>query len=230
MKIGFCGIDGLQPGKIKFNDSIVNSLAEKCSPKKTAYYYFEFLENEFRGVAGIAAARDKALDVLIPDIEKFESRLTRAGSETEKKLLARCLRELESEKPLCDAEFSPDEYRILNALEPVSLKPVLVIDEFTDTGGLIEGILEKSKMMFFYTAGPAEVHAWPVRQGSDIVTCAGRIHTDLARGFIRAEIVSFEDFMACHNMNDCRKKGVVRLVDRDYIIRRGDIVDIRFNV
>jgi ribosome-binding ATPase YchF (GTP1/OBG family) len=66
-----------------------------------------------------------------------------------------------------------------------------------------------------------EVHAWQVPEGSDIVTCAGRIHTDLARGFIKGDMAGFEDFLKCHNWNDCQRKGLVKVVDRDYIIKPG---------
>ena len=68
------------------------------------------------------------------------------------------------------------------------------------------------------------------RQDSDIVTCAGKIHSDLARGFIKADIVSYQDFMQVYNMQEARTKGLVKLVDRDYTIRAGDIIEIRFNV
>jgi len=69
-----------------------------------------------------------------------------------------------------------------------------------------------------------------VQRDSDIVTCAGKIHSDLARGFIKADIVSYDDFMQVYNMQEARSKGLVKLVDRDYIIREGDIIEIRFNI
>jgi ribosome-binding ATPase YchF (GTP1/OBG family) len=110
------------------------------------------------------------------------------------------------------------------------MKPVAVIEGILETNELIKKVLEKAGIIFFYTAGKQEVHAWPVNAGSDIVACAGKIHTDLARGFIKADIVSFEDFMKCHNMNDAKGKGFVKLVDRDYIIKEADIIEIRFNI
>ncbi|MBR5946543.1 DUF933 domain-containing protein, partial [bacterium] len=62
------------------------------------------------------------------------------------------------------------------------------------------------------------------------VTCAGKIHSDLARGFIKADVVSFEDFMTVFNMSEAQKKGLVKLVDKDYVIPDGSIIEIRFNV
>jgi ribosome-binding ATPase YchF (GTP1/OBG family) len=82
----------------------------------------------------------------------------------------------------------------------------------------------------FYTADKKEVHAWPVKEGADIVTCAGKIHSDLAQGFIKADIVSYDDLIRVYNMQEARSKGLVKLVNRDYAICPGDIIEIRFNV
>jgi ribosome-binding ATPase YchF (GTP1/OBG family) len=84
--------------------------------------------------------------------------------------------------------------------------------------------------MFFYTSGPKESHAWLVEKGSEIIACAEKIHSDLARGFIKGDVVCFEDYMNCHNFNDCKSKGLARLVDRDYIVQPNEIIEIRFNV
>ena len=62
------------------------------------------------------------------------------------------------------------------------------------------------------------------------MTCAGKIHTDLAKGFIKADIVSFNDFKDVFNLQEARTKGLVKLVGREYIIQEGDIIEIRFNV
>jgi ribosome-binding ATPase len=105
-----------------------------------------------------------------------------------------------------------------------------MVSEVKDVTELIELCLAKAGIVFFYTAGPKEVHAWQVPKDSDIVTCAGRIHTDLARGFIKGDIASFDDFMSCHNWNDCQRKGLIKVVDRDYLIQPGDVIEIRFNV
>ena len=69
--------------------------------------------------------------------------------------------------------------------------------------------------MFFYTAGKTEVHAWFVEKNADAVTCAAKIHTDLARGFIKAEIVSHEELMTAHNFKDAGQ-GLTQLVGKDF--------------
>jgi len=68
------------------------------------------------------------------------------------------------------------------------------------------------------------------KKNTDIVTCAGQIHSDLARGFIRADIVPFEEYFKYYNFKECKSKGVAKLVDKDYIVQPSDIIEIRFSV
>ena len=82
----------------------------------------------------------------------------------------------------------------------------------------------------FFTVGEDEVKAWPIREGSDALTAAGKIHTDIARGFIWAEVVSYADLVAAGSMKACREQGLLRLEGKDYIVRDGDIVHFRFAV
>jgi ribosome-binding ATPase YchF (GTP1/OBG family) len=105
-----------------------------------------------------------------------------------------------------------------------------LVNEGTPVNDIIEKALEKAGYMFFYTSGPTESHAWLVKQGSDIVTCAGTIHSDLARGFIKGDVVSLEDYLNCHNFKECISKGISKLVDRDYIVQPNEVIEIRFSV
>ncbi len=82
----------------------------------------------------------------------------------------------------------------------------------------------------FFTAGPKEARAWTVKQGASAPTAAGVIHTDFEKGFIRAEVIGYDDFIACNGEARAREAGKWRLEGRDYIIRDGDVVHFRFNV
>ncbi|MFR1501496.1 MAG: DUF933 domain-containing protein, partial [Ruminococcus sp.] len=86
-------------------------------------------------------------------------------------------------------------------------------------------------LISYLTAGKPEVRAWTIRKGTKAPQAAGKIHTDFEKGFIRAEVVSFDDFMACGgSMAAAKEKGVVRLEGKDYVMQDGDIVLFRFNV
>ncbi|MBR5367095.1 MAG: redox-regulated ATPase YchF [Clostridia bacterium] len=82
----------------------------------------------------------------------------------------------------------------------------------------------------YLTAGPKEVRAWTIVKGTKAPQAAGKIHSDFERGFIRAEIVSYDDLIACGSMNAAKEKGLVRSEGKDYVIADGDVVLFRFNV
>ena len=229
MKISFLGLD-LPEGKVKYKDEKLMKLAEKFSPQKVSPFFAEFVSGDFMAGDCIVVARDKLLDLLIMDMEKVETRLGNTNDEDEKKILKKCQQNLEKEIPVCDISFSEQELQRIKELAPLSLKPTLIVENALDANELIAKAFDKSGMMFFYTAGKKEVHAWSVAKNSDALTCAAKIHSDLARGFIKAEIVNIDDFLTVHNMQEAKAQGFVRLVDKDYIIKSGDILDIRFNV
>jgi len=79
----------------------------------------------------------------------------------------------------------------------------------------------------FFTVGEDEVRAWTTRRGASAVEAASEIHTDIARGFIRAEVVAYEDMIALVTMAECKAKGKFRLEGKEYTVKDGDIVHIR---
>ena len=85
-------------------------------------------------------------------------------------------------------------------------------------------------LISFLTCGPDECRAWTIRRGTRAPQAAGKIHSDIERGFIRAEIVSFEDLKSCGSMNAAKEKGLVRAEGKDYVMQDGDVTYFRFNV
>jgi GTP-binding protein YchF len=84
-------------------------------------------------------------------------------------------------------------------------------------------------LISFLTAGPDEVRAWPIPEGSTAVDAAGAIHTDLAKGFIRAEVVAYEDLLRLGSTAEARRHGVLRSEGRTYLVRDGDVIEILFS-
>ena len=82
----------------------------------------------------------------------------------------------------------------------------------------------------YFTVGPKEVRAWTVRAGATAPQAAGVIHTDFERGFIRAEVASYDDFVACNGEQGAKEAGKLRLEGKDYTVRDGDVIHFRFNV
>ncbi len=95
---------------------------------------------------------------------------------------------------------------------------------------LVKACYESVGLISFLTIGDDEVRAWPIRRGVDAVEAAGKVHTDIARGFIRAETVSYNDLKAAGDMKAAKAAGKIRLEGKTYIVQDGDIINFRFNV
>jgi len=95
---------------------------------------------------------------------------------------------------------------------------------------LIKGAYHLLGLMSFLTAGDKEVRAWTIPQGTRAQTAAGTIHSDIERGFIRAEIISYDELIAVGSYAAAREKGLLRLEGKDYIVQEGDVAHFRFNV
>ncbi len=89
---------------------------------------------------------------------------------------------------------------------------------------------EITDIITFFTVGDDEVKAWAVRRGTTAVSAAGKIHSDIGRGFIRAEVVAYDDMARCGTLAEARRQGVLRQEGKGYIVKDGDIVNILFNV
>lgn len=110
--------------------------------------------------------------------------------------------------------------------------------EFLEELGLTEGGLEKLirasyhtlGLISYLTAGPKETKAWTITRGTKAPQAAGKIHSDFERGFIRAEIVSYEHLTECGSFNAAKEKGLVRSEGKEYVVQDGDVILFRFNV
>jgi ribosome-binding ATPase YchF (GTP1/OBG family) len=95
---------------------------------------------------------------------------------------------------------------------------------------LIKAAYHMLGLMSFLTAGEKEVRAWTIPIGTKAPKAAGEIHTDIERGFIRAEIIGYDDLVTCGSRKAASEKGLARLEGKEYVMQDGDVVDFRFNV
>ena len=95
---------------------------------------------------------------------------------------------------------------------------------------LIKASYKLLGLISFLTAGVQEVRAWTIRKGTKAPQAAGKIHSDIERGFIRAEAVGYDDLVSCGSEAAAKEKGLFRLEGKDYIMKDGDVVEFRFNV
>lgn len=111
-------------------------------------------------------------------------------------------------------------------------------EEYLESMGMKESGLDKIVrasyellgLMSFLTAGETETRAWTIKKGTKAPQAAGKIHSDIERGFIKAEVVNYSDLLECGSLSAAREKGLVRMEGKEYIMRDGDVVLFRFNV
>lgn len=96
--------------------------------------------------------------------------------------------------------------------------------------GLIQAAFHTLDLLTYFTAGEKEVHAWPFTKGMTAPQCAGIIHTDFEKGFIRAEVTGYTDYVSAGGEKGAKEKGLMRLEGKEYLMKDGDIVHFRFNV
>jgi len=89
---------------------------------------------------------------------------------------------------------------------------------------------EVMKLVTFFTVKSEEAKAWPIPEGAKAIEAAGKIHTDIKKGFIKAEVINYNDFVNCGTFQEAKNKGLLKLEGKEYIVRDGDIIDFKFNV
>ena len=195
------------------------------------------------------------LELVFADLETVNKRIDRAKKmlkgdksyQAEVDLLEKVKETLEEGKPARTLELSQEEQDILkdsfllicvkieeelSGLDDDDKKEMLEALGMEESGldKVIKASYDLLGLMSFLTAGEPEVRAWTIKKGTKAPEAAGKIHSDIQRGFIRAEIVSYDDLIRLGSLNEVREKGLMRSEGKDYIMQDGDVVLFRFNV
>ena len=152
----------------------------------------------------------------LPNFDKIEKEYAAKFSGNKRRLIVMCGK-LEAELATMDAA-SATEFRADYGLSETGLART------------IRASYELLNLISFFTVGPDEVRAWSITAGTPAQEAAGKIHSDIQRGFIRAEIVAYDDFIRVGSMAEAKKQGVLRLEGKTYIMKDGDIAQFLFNV
>jgi GTP-binding protein YchF len=260
--------------------------ARKCDLLLFVVRAFES-DQVYHPAGSVDAARDREAleaEVLLADMERVDTRLTRlekekraglsAQQQAEEHALRKCMAALEDNRPVTEAGLEAGEVAALRSLGLLTFLPRLVAENRAEdalgapveAGGVavsclieqeimeMEDATEREEylaslgleatgldrvnaaaydalgLMSFYTTGKDECRAWTIRKGSTAPVAGGKIHTDIERGFIRVEIVKYEDFLAAGSEKTAREQGRMQLKGRDYVIEDGDICHFLFNV
>lgn len=218
-------------GQYILPDPCLDALASRHGSAKRTYFSTSFGEDDYNRADCFIINKEHELDWLLDDMEKLERNIYTDMKYTE--LINRALKVLEEGHGLNGTEFTPAEFVHLKGLNLFTIKPGIVVHASL-LGEEIEEIVRclhrRIGLIFFYTAGRTEARVWEVSEGAGIATAAGRIHSDLERGFIRAEVYNVSHLDEFQTSQEARVKGILKVVDRSHQMVAGDVIDIRFNV
>lgn len=232
MKICAFAISEVALGKHNVKDLKLDQADKLVKAKKKTYPQIELIAEELALDADvIILPQDARMDLILKDLEFMETRLAKNPLEQEKIILDKMKSALEKEEFISTLGLTAAECEIISGYGLFTLKPVVVIkkEELEDLGALLARVLAESKYICFLTVGDKENRAWLIKQGTTAWEAAGVIHSDIQQGFIRAEIISFADFIACGGETQSKQAGKMRLEQKDYIMQDGDLANFRFN-
>jgi len=232
VKIGIFSIPDIPLGKHSIKDHRLDEVDNLVKAKKKTYVQVELVDQDAALKAdAILVLSDSRADLILKDLEFVEMRLSRTEEEKEKMLLSKLKLILEKEELIFNAGLSPEEKQLMSGYGLLTNRPIIVAErqELNDPNNLLSRVLKDSGFISFFTAGEKETRAWLIRQGTTAWEAAGLIHSDIQRGFIRAEIISFFDFIQAGGETQAKQQGKMRLEQKDYVMQDVDLVNFRFN-
>lgn len=232
MKIAIFSIPDLSLGKHNIKDQRLDEVDNLVKAKKKTYVQVELAGQEAALEAdAVLVLSDSRQDLILKDLEFVETRLSRSEEEKEKMLLNKLKLILEKEEFIFNAGLSPEEKRLMSGYGLLTNRPITVAErqELDDQNKLLSRVLKEGGFISFFTAGEKETRAWLIRQGTTAWEAAGLIHSDIQRGFIRAEIISFPDFIQSGGETGAKQQEKLHLEQKDYVMQDADLVNFRFN-
>lgn len=232
MKFCVFGIPGIAVGKLNIKDPRLDQADKMVEAKKKIYAQVDTLpEDKALEADAYLVTKDSRTDPILKDLEFVETRLSRNPPEPEATVLKKIQAILESDKFLFNAGLTPEEVAAVGPHNFHTIKPVIVAEpeEVAEPDKLILRAFHESGYISFLTVGGKENRAWPIRKGTTALEAAGSIHTDLQKGFIRAEIIGWEDFLTAGGETEAKRAGKLRLETKTYVMQDCDITNFRFN-
>ena len=232
MKISIFSIPEITPGKHNIKDARLDQVDKITKSKKKTYMQVEVAgEDGCLEADAILVAGESCADLVLKDLEFVETRLSREPQENEKALLLKLKGILENEELLFKAGLSQEELQLMSGYGLVTAKPVIVAEkkDLEDLDALLARAVKEGGYIGFFTTGEKETRSWLIKKGTSAWEAAGVIHSDIQRGFIRAEIITFQDFIQAGGESQAKQAGSMRLEPKEYVMQDADLANFRFN-
>jgi ribosome-binding ATPase YchF (GTP1/OBG family) len=233
VKIGIFGIPEIALGKHDVRDPRLDEVNKLVKAKNKTYVQAELVgqDSAFQTDA-LLVLSDSRIDLILKDLEFVETRLNRTEDPNEKIMLNKLKLILEKEELIFNSGLSTEDKQAISQYNLFTNKPVIAVQrqELSDLDSLLMRVLEDSGFISFFTiTGGNEARAWLIRQGTTALEAAGAVHSDIQKGFIRAEVISLADFIQAGGEMGAKQQGKMHLEQKDYIIQDADIINFRFS-
>ncbi len=232
MKICLFGISGVPVGKLNIKDPRLDAADKLVEAKKKVYAQVDTVgQGDALDSDMVLVTRESRSDLVLQDLEFVETRLGRSPGEAEAAVLNKIKGILENDQFIYGAGLSEEELKAVTAHNFYTNKPVVVAepDELAQPDKLMLRAFQSSGYICFLTVGGKENRAWAIRKGTTAWEAAGAVHTDIQKGFIRAEIISYQDFIDAGGETEAKRAGKQRLETKNYVMQDYDLTNFRFN-
>ncbi|MCM8792098.1 MAG: DUF933 domain-containing protein [Candidatus Omnitrophica bacterium] len=230
MKIAVWGLNFVL-GKKNLEDRRIKELELLLHPKRVSPIQIELLDfSHLRDADAIILKENLKEDLLLMDLERIEELVLK--NQTQRAFFTELKEILEKEIFLNEVNFSSQDYEIIQVSHLLTIKPTVLMkeEEIELLKDKIKELYYKAKRICFFTANENELRAWEIKQGTNAYQASGLIHSDIQKGFIRAEVIGYDSIIQAGGVPEAKAKGLMRLENKEYIIQDGDLIYFRFNV
>ncbi len=233
MKIGIFECNNFSSGKENIIDKRLDTVKQMANSAKKTYIEVEIITDRqrLRECDGIITLKEKRIDLILTDMEFIEKRLTNVQEDDERSLLKKLKEQLEKEGFIFELQLSEEENRIASGYSLLTFRPVFLAEpaDLEDRHKILHPAYTLFGYISFFTANEKDARAWPIKQGMSCWQASGLVHSDIQKGFIRAEVISFNDLTNDGGINQARANNHQRIEGKDYIVQDGDLIKFRFN-
>jgi len=232
VKVCAFGLSAIPVGKHNIKDPRLDETHKLVEAKKKAYAQVDVVgDAELVDADCVVTDEDGFLELVFRDVDFIENRLERDPSEEEKAALLKLKIQLEDDHTVHDAGLGSEDREALAIHSFTTDKPVIVAsaEELAQPDSLMVRVFRESGWICFLTVGGSENKAWPIPAATTAWEAGGAIHSDIQHGFIRAEIIGYDDFIEAGGETLAKRADKQRLETKTYVIQDYDLTNFRFN-
>ena len=232
MKLALFGISEIKVGIHNLKDPRLDQADKLAEADKKTHAQVDVIgQDQLLDADAIVASPASKADLILRDLEFVETRLNRDPQPAERATLEKLKTLLENERFILNSGLSAEELQAVAAHSFCTNKPITVAaqEELQNPQALLLKAFAQAGYICFLTVGGKENRAWPIRRGATAWEAAGAIHSDLQKGFIRAEVISFDDFLQAGGETQAKRAGKLRLEMKPYVVQDYDLLTFRFN-